>query len=200
MALNDVYEFQLLGRQNLQRTRQISHWKVIIHTGADDADPSAIGAAILLNFQADFQACTSVLHAIEGFRVTKIRPTLGDPEESGITPLPGLIVGEAMPPNVAAVISLRSGFGGRSNRGRKYVPGVPESYGDNGVGTVAYQALVQGYADQFLSSVAVATPSGSETFRCGVWSKLLLTHQTYQTAIVRPNLGSTNSRKIGRGE
>ena len=43
------------------------------------------------------------------------------------TPTPGGVSGEALPNNVAACISLRTGFAGRSFRGRNYIPGVPSS-------------------------------------------------------------------------
>jgi len=39
----------------------------------------------------------------------------------------GGVTGEAAPNNVAGCISFRTGFGGRSMRGRNYVPGLPNS-------------------------------------------------------------------------
>lgn len=57
----------------------------------------------------------------------------------------GLVAGDAMPNNVALVFSLRTGFVGRSFRGRFYIPGLAESAvsGNNIVsGTLTYAQQV----------------------------------------------------------
>lgn len=60
-------------------------------------------------------------------------------------PVTGGVDSPAAPNQVAAVLSLRSGFTGRSNRGRLYLPGVPES--------VAGQTTI---GDAFRTAVASA--------------------------------------------
>lgn len=51
-------------------------------------------------------------------------------------PVAGTIAGSAAPNNVAACLSLRTGFSGRSNRGRKYYGGiVAADVADNDLGT-----------------------------------------------------------------
>jgi hypothetical protein len=58
-----------------------------------------------------------------GVTVQEIFPVKRDPYELALTRA-GLQVGLAAPSLVAAIVSLKTGFGGRRNRGRKYVAGL----------------------------------------------------------------------------
>lgn len=63
--------------------------------------------------------------------------------------------GSATPPNVAFLYQKLSGLAGRTNRGRLYMPGVPEGAVDgDGFLTAAALSNNQGLADTFLSKLA----------------------------------------------
>lgn len=59
----------------------------------------------------------------ESVKVQEIFPVARDPYELAIN-MAGLQAGEAAPSLVAAIVSLKTGLGGRRNRGRKYVAGL----------------------------------------------------------------------------
>lgn len=59
----------------------------------------------------------------ESIKVQEIFPVARDPYELPINRA-GKQVGEAAPSLVAAIVSLKTGLGGRRNRGRKYVAGL----------------------------------------------------------------------------
>lgn len=59
----------------------------------------------------------------ESITLQELFPVMRDPEELSVAQNASLS-GEACPTSVAAVISLKTGLGGRRNRGRKYVAGL----------------------------------------------------------------------------
>lgn len=85
--------------------------------------------------------------------------------------LTGAQAGEALPPQCAFVITLRTGIAGRSRRGRLYIGGHIEANESNGVFAGATVTGMQGWADGL---VALAGAGGtSPDWRWGVWSKKL---------------------------
>lgn len=72
-----------------------------------------------------------------------------DPEVwvSDNAPAVGTVTGRAFPPNTSALVTKTSGFAGRRNRGRMFIPGViSEAASEQGVldagALVAYQAIL----------------------------------------------------------
>lgn len=59
----------------------------------------------------------------------------------------GSVASQAMPNNVALVVSLQSGLSGRSRRGRTYVPGLPENEVS---GSYVGQTFLQGFIDAYV--------------------------------------------------
>lgn len=49
------------------------------------------------------------------------------PVDSGVAPVPGVVVGQSLPPQNAFVVSFGTGLAGRRHRGRVYTPPPPES-------------------------------------------------------------------------
>lgn len=79
--------------------------------------------------------------------------------------------GEALPPQCAAVLSLRTALKGRSYRGRVYLPGMGEVSQSGGTWIAAQQAKYATIAAQLL---AVFGPSGTNTdWRLAVISRWL---------------------------
>lgn len=67
-----------------------------------------------------------------------------------------------VPPNTALLVEKRTAVGGRSGRGRFYLPGVPEgSVPGSGILTVTIQGFWQARADAFLTAL--------ETFSTGMY-------------------------------
>lgn len=59
----------------------------------------------------------------DSISVQEIFPVATDPFELVVAEV-GAQVGNAVPTSVAAVVACKTGFGGRRNRGRKYIPGL----------------------------------------------------------------------------
>lgn len=68
----------------------------------------------------------------ETVSVQEIFPTPTDPFELAVAEV-GAQVGNAIPTSVAAVVAMKTGLGGRRNRGRKYIPGLLMSNCENSV-------------------------------------------------------------------
>lgn len=69
--------------------------------------------------------------------------------------LPGTGTGVSLPPNNAALIQKRANVGGRRNRGRNYIPGVPAGVVNQaGVWAAAAQANWQAKATAWLTETA----------------------------------------------
>lgn len=132
-------------------------------------------------------------------------PTTGDVVVGGAT-------GDAEPAFVAAVVSLYTTRAGKSGRGRMFIAGIPE------VGTIAsllkiedvsYPAIVA-----FINCIATNFPhhelGGSASFEWGVYSRKVggVTKPPYPDtgfapvtrAVVRRELGTMRSRKLGHGK
>lgn len=59
----------------------------------------------------------------DSISVQEIFPNAKDPFELAVAEV-GAQVGDAIPTSVAAVVAMKTGLGGRPNRGRKYIPGL----------------------------------------------------------------------------
>jgi hypothetical protein len=82
---------------------------------------------------------------------------VGPTVENG-TAAAGLQTGSASPPNCALLIKKLSALGGRANRGRMYVPGLPEAVVDE-AGSIdsTFRASAQTRFNNFAAALATAT-------------------------------------------
>lgn len=75
-----------------------------------------------------FQEFSSDEWHVRGLIVTTLIPHLGPVVEKGILNSGGIQGNGSLPTYSAAVLAIRTGFSGRSARGRLYVAGVPKDY------------------------------------------------------------------------
>lgn len=117
-------------------------------------------------------------------------------------PTPGGVSGEANPNNVAVCVSLRTAFGGRSFRGRNYVPGIPAT-------AVTLNSIDPTFSTNLL--VVYNALVGAGTFEPG-WQLVVLSRYTLGNPravalgapvtaciITRPYVASMRSRAVGHG-
>ena len=137
--------------------------------------------------------------------VQEIFPVKRDPYELAIN-MAGIQVGEAAPSFVAAVVSLKTGFGGRRNRGRKYVAGLLRDNIDSSIIDAPRVASMQAEWDAINQWFAAGNNLSNLTW--GIVHRTLngqpvpLDANSYVpiTSIVVQNVpGSFNTRKPGRG-
>jgi len=87
---------------------------------------------------------------------------------------PGTVVGEALPGQIAGLISRRTNVAGKSARGRLYVPWPTE--GDNtpdGLPSAQYGNRVALLSDDLLAPVTIVGGADQQTFYPTVWSRKL---------------------------
>jgi len=114
----------------------------------------------------------------------------------------GGVGSEAAPNNVAACISIRTAFAGRSARGRNYVCGVPNA-------VVTLNTMSAGYMGDVVDAYTLLIGAG--TFLAG-WQFVVVSRKTgglprptgiftpvTSVSFTRPTVASMRSRAVGHG-
>lgn len=118
---------------------------------------------------------------------------------------PGGTAGEALPPANAGIVSMRTGFGGKRNRGRKYIFGLGMNNVTNGEIDSTFLATIQGRWDTMQASFG---PTGTEPLLWGILHKTFNGNPVPINAsafvgcsqvIVRRGFGTMRSRLPGHG-
>lgn len=158
VALDEVIEMRFMARFGAQAGIMIRHYQVKTLVGTttnvqDVAD--AVDAAVALLIRALMSVATEyvatgakrIIGAITDEFLTVVNAGVGD------------VAGDPCPPQVAGLISLRTGFAGRTNRGRAFMYFVPESACTAGKPTAGYVTDLQALGDALVAPVT-ATGSG----------------------------------------
>lgn len=156
-------------------------------------------------------ACTE-WHGI-GLVCATMKPRYGPIVESAWESLSGNQLGEALPGTVAAVLSLRTGFGGRNRLGRSFYAGIGEVDHQGGKLSPDSHARLKGVGDALLDNFNHTNPA--HVFHYGVYSpKLgnvpvpgpgngaLITNAGFTPitqTIPKSVLGTCRKRKLGYG-
>jgi hypothetical protein len=99
----------------------------VLHFGSDAINPdwTALALAIIQCLATTFHDYAASAWSFERMVITPIYPVLLDPiDVPPPAPIAGTNFTEAMPTTIAGLISIKTGGGGRSGRGRMYCPGV----------------------------------------------------------------------------
>lgn len=94
------------------------------NAGPQDAEACRIDIATAWYNTIREQMCDSV---IQSSQLVKLGPNDDGPTAAGVGTGAGLLTGSAAPPQVSWLVSKRTALGGRRNRGRMYIPGIPET-------------------------------------------------------------------------
>lgn len=147
---------------------------------------------------------TQVLY--DGLVVSTLIPHDGPMAERPIINQTGAQGDESLPSYCAAILSLRTGLGGKTNRGRLYFAGVSEIDSDSGLLIPAAFTSLSDIGNQLAS---IYGASGSEGhYQHVIFSKKLgYSGGVYSTAGIRPivqyiprkTLGTQRHRMIGHG-
>jgi len=147
----------------------------------------------------------SVEYVVNTVSVQEIFPTPTDPFELAVS-IDGDSEGEPLPTFNAVVVALKTGLGGRRNRGRKFYAGMSAGEVDNSRITSTRLSALQADVDAINSWFAAGNSLSNLTW--GIVHRQLngtpvpLSADSYvpiTSAIVRPVLGTMRSRKIGHG-
>lgn len=156
MAAGDVVKVRTRGHV----LGQSCEFGVHIRYKTATADASDLAASWVATIMPLVIAATGIECNWEMITVADTSPTGSESVNLGLTqPNPGTVIGDALPPQNAIVVGLRTGVKGGRRRGRFYLPGVTENYQDDGrlmgAQLTAAQALAQGLINAY-------GPSGSE--------------------------------------
>lgn len=212
-----LYKVTLNGEIHGQRC-QNGFWFTDVEGHGNMPDNATSATNLLVNFMAqiypkirEFQ--NQEYHYISGTCAT-IYPTEGPIAEQIIETGNGLQPNESLPSYCAAILSLRTGFGGKSRRGRCFFSGIAEEDSDQSRLTALGLGRLQGIGNELLARFGQL--NSNRGWNYGVFSKKLargpvLTNFSWSAAevergffpitqvIARHILGTENHRKIGHG-
>lgn len=211
-AIGTIHQIDILMRQEGQRI--MNSFFLRCDTTVDSMEERAL--RILLNCYINSLIPFSGSNLlIESARGKEVAPTLGPIYEViplGTQVVQGVDEGDTLPSHISLCINLHSERGGRSGRGRLFIPGIPEaaSQGSYILATnpywLALLAFVACMVDGFLH---IGDPPAANQLQWGVMSRKIGGLKPPYTvggfaaitrAIPRNILGSSNSRKVGRGQ
>jgi hypothetical protein len=203
-----VYQVRIVGLIEGQETNNVFHFSA--NTSIDDVELRLI-AALATCFVTHLLPVSSSAWQLVKIVWKKVFPALGVEHETIPT---GTLVGggaaTSLPSFVSAVVSIRTEQGGRSHRGRMYLPGIPE--GDATISILDagsdYLAGVAAFVACLATNFITGDPPAANSWQMQVYSrKLGGSTFPYGSAGFTPvssflpvrQLGTTRSRKVGRG-
>lgn len=208
-AVNDLWEVKFNWTLENQVCNNIFHFKCVGATADTELNLIIVIAACFIT-----HLLPKLSNALTLTNVTwkKVAPTLG---VENVTIPTGTLTGanssDCLPSFVSAVISKRTTTGGRSHRGRMYIPGIPEDMTDGSLLATDEDlwTAIAAFITCVLTNFKHPDPAGAtDIFDLVVYSRKIggsafpygLTGATDVDNLVRVQaLGTTRSRKVGRG-
>lgn len=207
-SANDLYQVIVRFTLEGQHCENVLNFRVV--TAMDDFELRVI----LVLIQCFVAFLAQIPSSMEFTEVAwkKTSPVLG---VENITVFPagsqgGALI-DALPSFNSAVVSIRTALGGRSHRGRIYLAGIPESAAlgsildKDGPYWTALLAFITCLTNNFIT---VGDPPGTNKAVLGVYSRKLggaafpfnnTGFTPAKTLVPHVELGTTRSRKIGKG-
>lgn len=210
-AAGEIHEVVLRMRQESQTVLNVLHFHC--DTSVDDMETRLL-LALLVCLTTVLRPVAASTWQVVGAQGKRVFPDVGpiyeqappDPDE-----IQGEAAGDALPSFCSIVVNIHTTRGGRSGRGRMFIPGIPEgaSQGSAIPTTNPYWTAIINYlacvAGSFINS---ATDLDTNQISLGVLSRrlgnnkppYLATQWARATKLIPNNLiKTTNSRKIGHG-
>lgn len=205
---NDKFQVRIVGQVEGQETNNILYFMAA--SPIDDVELRLI-VALIECFQTHLIPVVSSAWQLKEVHWKRVNPTLG--VENIFVP-GGQVQGQgnaaALPSFCSALVSIRTDLGGRSHRGRMFLPGLPEAATINSVFDTdhAFWAALLAFVACVAAKFILGDPPGTNAFQMMVYSRKLggtafpLGNAGF-TAVKRlvPNqlIATTRSRKVGRG-
>lgn len=216
-TVGTLHEVVVHMRQQGQQVLNVWHFQV--ETAVDDLEVRLLRALLECYLTVLLPGSGSLL-SVERITGMQVGPTLGPmyeigPEEEDV--LVGAATGDTLPTHDSVSISIRSTRAGRSGRGRKQLPGIPEgaTVGSTISTAHAYWGVILAFvacvAGKFINTNDLTEPN---TISVGVLARTLKpadaqgkrkapwpidTFARATRIVATPKVGTTNSRKVGRG-
>lgn len=203
MAIGDIWRFAFEGVLLGQSYVNVFHIK-FLSVGATPAGATGIIDTDLYSLYVAAR-CTNDFHfsGIHGRQLAVPAPTY-----DGAYSLAGGVSTDNLPPQSALVATLRTGYAGRTKRGRLYLGGFSEALQVDGQWDASFVAAMQTYFDDMVAALGLG---GSNTdYQWGVWSRklggedpgpynLAAGWTPISSVVVRPIVYTQRRRTIGVG-
>lgn len=191
----------LIMRLHLQLVENVFHFR----TKNADIPDSEIAATVRNEVWRHMDDNISAEVSCEAITVQEIFPVARDPFELAVNE-DGAQEGDAMPAANAVVVALKTGLGGRRNRGRKYIAGYRASDTENSRLIDTARTDTQADWDTintfFQQGNALSNLTWGVLHRRAAGAPVPLTADSYvpiTSVIVRPVIGTMRSRLPGHG-
>jgi hypothetical protein len=207
-SVGDAFQVKVVGRVEGQETNNILNF--IAATSIDNVETRLI-LALAECFITNLLPVLTSKWTFEHIMWKQTKPVLG---VEMITIPPGAGAGggsaNALPSLNSACISIRTAQGGRSKRGRMYIPGIPEdATTDSQFNTEGpFWAALIAFAACVVTKFVVGDPPAANSFQMEVYSRKLggasfpyTTPGFTPVVSLTPDVivATTRSRKLGRG-
>lgn len=186
LAEGDILEGKFFCRDESQTGINVVHFYVAGVAGGSLTDQQVCTALSTLAGPL-YRAWMAAGQRYSGMRLQRIRPL---PAPVAVTSTVGNGAGtgggSALPSQSALLVSKRSLFAGRANRGRAYLPFWSDAFNSaDGHPTAAGLALAQAWATQFLSALNVAVGGASVSLLAVVYNRASGGSVVISNAIIR---------------
>jgi hypothetical protein len=195
MAAGDVWRLSLIGSHSGTELAVMT-----MHIEFKTANSSFAGACAylktnLLDLLKTYQATTFRWDEIRGLTVNT-SPPRADLYNTAF-PIAGTVAVEETAHQVAAVVSTKTLYAGRSYRGRNYIPALTETAWVGGLLAGATGNAIQTYYDDLVA--AIGQTGANADYKWVVWSKRLVAGNGITDTIVRDVPGVIRRRRVGVG-
>lgn len=209
-AQNDIWQVRVVGQIDGQETNNVLHFKCVSGGGDTDVDLHLI-QVIVQCFVTHLIPVLSSAFTLNKIVWKRVSPTLGL-EFTSVVASGGVGLGSAaaLPSFCSALLSIHTSQGGRSHRGRMYIPGIPEAATTNSSfdPNHAFWAGLLAYAICLVQNFIPGDPPGNNAWAMGVYSRKIgganfpygangFTQIADVVAVSQ--IATTRSRKVGRG-
>jgi hypothetical protein len=209
--VGEIWEVVLEGRQEGQQVLNVMHFR--FDNNNSNVEENLLRALVecLLTVLLPTAASTYQYVRCMGKQVSPILGPIIEIGQEASDVIQGADVGDALPSFVSVCANIHTVRGGRSGRGRMFIPAIPESSTVGSfVSTVHphWQAILAYLACVAAKFIHVGEPLGSEQISLGVMSRKIgglkppysVDGFAAATRLVAKNaLATTRSRKVGRG-
>lgn len=196
MAVGEIWRFSCIGDWGAGNLAVVTWHFRTISVSASVTDIAAFLKSSLDGYIKAKQSNTFYWRSIDYLLVTPEPPIVGS-YTTGF-PLQGAVSADSVGQQLAAVVTLRTSFAGRSYRGRQYWPGLAETMGSGAGPGSSWTTDIQALYDTYVIP-AYGTSGTDADWRLIVWSKKLATYNVVSSAVVRATWGVQRRRRAGSG-
>lgn len=194
LAVGDLLEVAIVCKADEQYGLNVRHYDVT-SVGGNPITVEDVAATIEGEFETAYKVALSSGATYWGVKATRIKPTRSQPAKSFVSRGPGDVAEDLLPRQVAGVIKLKTEVGGRTGRGRAYIPFLPETYNDpDGNPEGAAITALQGIGNLLDDTFPITVGARTGTIRPVLYNRKTGARTPVDGFVVRSRWGSQRRR------